>query len=96
MEVDIVFDNLASILGLVVCIFNLLPFTEGYATGAGIKACTTLRPGHGNPGSEFSSCRIEVVNETKTYTSGIPIKGMLVVCEYPNHFSNNNIQLQIK
>ena len=79
MELNFRNFNLASALSLVVCELIWLPFSDGYASGAGNGACTTLKPGHGSASGSPSPYTIRVPNGATTYTPGTPISGMYVI-----------------
>ena len=58
------------------CLFYFLPLSNGYGTGAGLRACTDLRPGHGSPNTGPSPYTIQVLNGVTTYTPGTPVAGI--------------------
>ena len=58
------------------CLFYFLPSSNGYGTGAGLRACTDLRPGHGSPNTGPSPYTIQVLNGVTTYTPGTPVAGI--------------------
>ena len=89
IEMDILSFNCANTLCLIVCMFAWLPSTEGYGTGAGGGACTTLRPAHGTPSDGTSPYSIQVLNGVNTYTFGTPVTGMFTFYAFL-HASLNN------
>lgn len=56
-------------------IINCISYSEGYASGAGVAACTTLIPGHGSASNAASPYTIQVLNGVTTYTPGTPVTG---------------------
>ena len=76
-----------------VCFVKLL---DGYPSGAGISACSTLKPQHEDalePSEYTSPYSVQIEDDTRTYSYGEPITGMFNVSSFFYIFNYLSVEM---
>ena len=75
---NIVFVTKKQWVGSLVGFLCLIHVLDGYPSGAGLSACSTLKPNHEDapePSKYTSPYSVQVEDDIRIYTAGFPITG---------------------